>query len=389
MKLKTIDQAIVENKRVLVRCGFDVPFSSDGKIEDDERIKECVPTIENLIQRGAKVVLIAHNGRPKGKIVPKLSMKEVAIRLEELLHRRVDTAEDCVGRVVEKQVNALKPQGIVLLENLRFHKEEEENDPEFAQQLSRLGDVYVDEAFANIHRDHASMTGVAKLLPAYAGLRLQKEIEALAKIVEKPEHPFIAIIGGAKISDKIKVIRRLMDVADYVLLGGALANTILKAKGLSVGKSIVEDAMMSIAKELTLLDNRLRVPVDVVVAKDISGSAKKTIKAVANVKEDEYILDIGPDTVSLYAMIIKQAKTIVWGGPMGYFEQPPFDEGTNQIARIVSDSSAFSVAGGGDTLDSLRKSGHKEGVSFASTGGGAMLSFIEGKKLPALDLLYE
>lgn len=389
MKLKSLEEAEVKDKRVLVRCGFDVPFDEKGHIEDDERIQECIPTLQYLINQGAKVIIISHNGRPKGKVAPEFSMKLLVKRLSELLDVDVATTEDCVGDEVETAAARLHSGDVLLLENLRFHKEEQDNDQAFANNLASLADVYINEAFANIHRDHASMTKVARMLSAYAGFRLMKEVAMLSKVIENPEHPFVAIIGGAKISDKIQVIKRMLDIADYVLLGGALANTILKAMGLTVGKSLVEDEMMHIAKELSLLDNRLRVPVDVVTASEIGKDAVSTIKAVAAVGEHEYILDIGPDTVKLYEMIIKKAKTIVWGGPMGYFELNPFDAGTNEIARIVGSSDAFTVAGGGDTLDALKKSGCKEHINFTSTGGGAMLSFLEGQTLPALELLKQ
>lgn len=389
MKLRTLDQANVSGKRVLVRCGFDVAMDEEGRILDDARIRECIPTIEYLISHNAKVILCGHNGRPKGKIVKRLSMNTVAERLEQLLGRKVLKLDESIGPDIEKAAFALKDQEVLVLENLRFHAEEEANDPAFAKSLASLAELYVDEAFANIHRDHASMTGVTAFVPAYAGFRLQKEIEMLTKVVQKPEHPFVAVIGGAKISDKIKVIKKMLEVADYVLLGGALANTILKAQGISVGKSLVEDEMISIAKDLTLIDNRLRVPVDVVTAKAIEKNVPTTAKAVARVQDDEYILDIGKDTVNLYEMIVKKAKMIVWGGPMGYFEIKEFAKGTCEIARMIGQSDAFSVVGGGDTIEALDQSGYKENISFISTGGGAMLQFLQGSKLPALEAVTE
>ncbi|PIS41685.1 MAG: phosphoglycerate kinase, partial [Candidatus Kerfeldbacteria bacterium CG08_land_8_20_14_0_20_42_7] len=307
MKLRTLDQADVDGKRVFVRCGFDVPFTADGKIADDERIRECLETLRFLIDKGAHVIIASHNGRPKGKVIESLSMKLIGPHLSELLDEEVTTLSDCIGPEVKRVIAESKPREVILLENLRFHKEEKENDPEFAKELASLADVYVDEAFANLHRDHASMTGVAKLLPAYAGFRIQKEVDALSGITDNPVHPFVAIIGGAKISDKLLVIKRMLEIGDYVLLGGALANTMLKAQGMSVGKSLVEDKMMHIAHELTLTDNRLRVPVDVVTAKQIEAGVPTKKKAVANVQNDEYILDIGPDTINLYEMILREA----------------------------------------------------------------------------------
>ncbi len=387
MKLRSIEQAEVEGKRVLVRCGFDAPLDNSGRIADDCRIRECLPTIEFLIAHRAKIILCGHNGRPKGKVVPHLKMDATAIVLEQLLGRKVDKLSDCIGEEVKRHIGNMQPTSIVLLENLRFHKEEETNNPAFAKALASLADVYVDEAFPDVHREHASMVGIPALLPSYAGFRLLKEVEALSRVTSHPEHPFIAIIGGAKISDKITVIKRMLEIGDYVLLGGALANTILKAQGVSVGKSLIEEDMMEIAKELTLLDNRLRVPVDVVVAKEINANAETTFKAVANVRDDEYILDVGPDTVKLYGMMIQKAKMVVWGGPMGYYELKQFAKGTCEIAKSLADSKAYSVAGGGDTLDAIKESGFKDKISFISTGGGAMLSFLEGKTMLALTLL--
>ena len=389
MKLRTLDQADVKDKRVLVRCGFDVPFTDDGKIEDDERIRECIQTLRFLMGKGAKVIIASHNGRPKGRVVEKLSMNLISAHLSELLDENVVTLTDCIGPAVKNAIDQSNPTDVILLENLRFHAEEEANDPEFAKELASLADVYVNEAFANLHRDHASMTGVPKLLPAYAGFRVQKEVDMLSQITDNPVHPFVAIIGGAKISDKIQVIKRMLEIGDYVLLGGALANTMLKAQGVSVGKSLVEDEMMHIVNDLTLTDNRLRVPVDVVTAKEIKSGVQTHKKAVANVFDDEYILDIGADTINLYEMILRQAKTIVWGGPMGYFEVKPFDHGTCEIARIIGQCDARSVAGGGDTLDALAKSGYKDKLTFTSTGGGAMLTFLEGNNMPALELLKQ
>lgn len=389
MKLRSITTADVRGKRVLVRCGFDVPFDDNGEITDDDRIQECLPTIKHLIEQGAKVILCGHNGRPKGQVVLKLSMAKVAERLTKLLKQEVKYLNDCIGPEVTAAVTALQPGQVLLLENLRFHGAEETNGPAFAKQLADLGELYVNEAFSNIHRDHASMTGIPKLLPSYAGFRLQKEVETLANVMKHPAHPFVAVIGGAKISDKIQVIKQLLKVADHVLLGGALANNILKAQGLSVGKSLVEEKMMHVAKELTLVDTHLHVPVDVITARKIAADVLTEQKAVGSVADDEYILDIGPDTIKLFEMIIKEAKTIVWGGPMGYFELKPFAQGTFEVAKLIGQSEATSVAGGGDTVEALEQSGFKKKISFISTGGGAMLKFLEGAPLPALALLME
>lgn len=389
MDLKIIQEAEVENKKVLIRCGFDVPFDDDGEIVNDERIKECIPSIKYLVENKARVIICAHNGRPKGKIIPKLSMEKVGKRLEKLLKLPVKMVNDCIGSDVEEMVEKLLPGEILLLENLRFHIEEKENNPAFAKELASLAEIYVNDAFANSHREHASMIGVVEYLPAYAGFRLQKEIEVLSGVLDKPEKPLVAVIGGAKISDKIKVIKRFLEIADHVLIGGALANTILKAKGISIGRSIVEDEMIDFAKELLLTDTNFHLPVDVIVASRIDKDAVTEIKAAGNVDEHEYILDIGPDTIKLYENILERAKTIVWGGPMGYFELKSFAEGTIKIAKAISNSNAISVVGGGDTMEALDRAGVRKKINFISTGGGAMLKFLERSTLPALKILLK
>ena len=387
MLLRKINEAVVNNKRVLVRCGFDIPFDEKGGIADDVRIVECLETIRFLLKKHSKIIICSHNGRPEGKIIPKLSMDKVAVRLKKLLNHPVIKLQDCIGPEVERRVKTMNAGEIILLENLRFHPEEEKNNKKFATQLARLGDIYINEAFANLHRRHASMVAVAELLPAFTGFRLQKEIEVLTEILKNPTRPLVAIIGGAKISDKIRVIRRFLDIADHVLLGGALANTILKVQGISIGKSFVENEMMSLARSLPLISTKLHVPVDVVTAREATKNAKTENRAVGGVANDEYIYDIGPDTIKLFSMIIKNAGTIVWGGPMGYFELKPFAKGTIKLAKIIASSRAFSLVGGGDTVDAVDMAGCREKISFISTGGGAMLEFIEGKKLPALQAL--
>jgi len=384
MKLRSLEEADIKNKKVLIRCGFDVPFDENGDIVDDERIKECVPTFNYLLEKQAKLILMAHNGRPKGKVVKKLSMDKIGKRLEEILGKQIKKLDDCIGPQVEAEVASINQGDIIILENLRFHKEEKKNDEDFAKQLARLAEIYINEAFANAHRDHASMTGITKFLPAYAGFRLQKEIEVLSELMENPEHPFVAIIGGAKISDKIKVIKKFLETADHVLLGGALANTILQAQGVSIGKSLVEKGMADVANQLPLTNVHLHVPVDVMVADKIAENVDAEKKAVGNVSDEEYILDIGPDTIKLYDMVISKAKTVIWGGPMGYFEIGSFSKGSFEVAESICRSQAMSVVGGGDTLEVLDRVGCKESIKFISTGGGAMLEFLEGTQLPAL-----
>ncbi len=389
MKMNSVQEVNVFEKKVLLRAGFDVTMDEQGGIINDQRIKECLPTLEYLLQQKAKVIICSHNGRPKGRKVEKLSMASTAKRLSELLKRPVKKLDDCVGEEVTRAVLSMSAGDVILLENLRFHAEEERNDDTFAKALANLADIYVNEAFANCHREHASMVGVTKYLPAYAGFRLQKEIETLSEVLQHPARPLVAIIGGAKISDKIKVIKKMTEIADHVLIGGALANTILKAKGMAIGKSLVEDKMMDMARELSLTSTHLHVPVDVVTALTISESAATSTRAVGSVADDEYILDIGPDTLKLFDMIIRQAKMVVWGGPMGYFEIKSFAEGTRHIARTICQSGAISVVGGGDTIDALNQTGCQDKISFVSTGGGAMLEFLEGKLLPGIKPLIK
>jgi len=389
MELNNINEVEVKGKRVLIRCGFDVPFDEEGNIVEDERILQCIPTIKYLAEKGAKCILCSHNGRPKGKIIPKLSMDKVAEKLQELMEIKVRKAQDCIGSSLEETVSEMQPGDILLLENLRFNPGEEKNDPEFVKQLASLADVYVNEAFANSHRRHASMVGVTKILPSYAGFRLIEEINTLSGVFDNPGRPLVAVVGGVKISDKIKVIQRFIDTADHVLIGGALANTILKAKGVSIGKSIIEEEMMDVAKSLPLTDTRLHVPVDVLVAKKIDKDAKVTKKAAGNVEDDEYILDIGPDTIKLYEMIIKQANDVVWGGPMGFFEIKTFSKGSVSVAKAICKNVPHSIVGGGDTMEVISMAKCGKQISFVSTGGGAMLEFLGTNTLPAIESLIK
>ncbi|MDD5039714.1 MAG: phosphoglycerate kinase [Patescibacteria group bacterium] len=390
MELRSVRKANVADKRVLVRCEFNVPLDDTGSITDDTRIQVCLPTLQYLLQQKAKLVLSAHLGRPKGEPGDeKFSLRPVAVRLGELLGKPVMMLSDCVGPDVEKAVMAMMPGDIIMLENLRFHKEEKKGNPEFAKALATLGELYVNEAFGVCHREDASMLGVTEHLPSYAGLRLEQEVSELSSVLESPQKPLVALVGGAKISDKIKVIKKFLEIADHVCLGGALANNILKAKGMAIGKSIFEEEMMDVAKELALVDTRLHVPVDVVTAKKIATGVPTEIKAAGNVSDDEYILDIGPDTVRLYSMVIAKAKVVVWGGPMGYYELNEFARGTKEVATALSTSGARTIIGGGDTLDAVKRAGCLDKVSFASSGGGAMLKLLEGNGLPAINPLIE
>lgn len=384
MRLKTLKNIRVKGKKVLLRAGFDVPFDKSGKIEDDERICESLPTIKYLFRNKAKVIIISHNGRPEGKYIKKLAMDAVARRLSQLLRQKVDKLSDCIGREVEDFIKKMKPGQVVLLENLRFHKEEEGNELIFAKKLARLGDLYVNDAFSNSHRQHASMSAVTRYLPSYAGFLVEKEVKALSEILYRPKHPFVAIVGGAKISDKLKTIINLFHKTDAMLIGGALANTILKAHGLQVGKSLIEADMVAKIRKLDLTDVRLKIPVDVVVSDRISASSKAWFRPAGAVRKNEIILDIGQDTLNLFKAIIAKARQIVWAGPMGYFEISKFSRGSFEIAKALAKSKAETCAGGGDTLHVLEKLGLKNKFSFVSTGGGAMLKFLEGKILPGI-----
>jgi phosphoglycerate kinase len=391
--MRTLDDLDVQGKRVLVRVDYNVPLDEHGRITDDTRIRATLPTIRALLDRGAAVVLMSHLGRPRGKPNPSMSLRPVAARLSELLGRPVKMLDDCVGPAVEAAVKALAPGEVALLENLRFHGEEEANDPAFARQLAALGDVYVNDAFGAAHRAHASTEGVARLLPSAAGLLMQREVEALSRVLHQPEPPVVIILGGAKISDKIGVIRNLLGRANAILIGGGMANTFLKAQGREIGRSLVEPDKVAEARQL--LDEAaargvtLALPVDVVVAPRVSADAPRRTVPVDQVGADDLILDIGPRTVEAFRAHIAGAKTIVWNGPAGVFEVEPFAAGTRAIARAVADSGAFSLVGGGDSVAAIEQAGLADRISHVSTGGGAALEFLEGQALPGVKVLEE
>jgi phosphoglycerate kinase len=392
MNKKTIRDIDVQGKRVLVRVDFNVPVK-EGQVGDDTRIRAALPTIQYLLERGAAVVLMSHLGRPKGKVDDKLRMAPVGARLGELLGRPVQTLRDCIGPEVEATVGAMKPGDIVLLENLRFHPEEEKNDHAFAGQLARLGEIYVNDAFGTAHRAHASTEGVAHYLPAVAGLLMERELDALGKALEDPERPFVVILGGAKISDKIGVIRNLLGTADALLIGGGMANTFLKAKGYAVGDSLVEDESLVTAKEI--LDEvcdcgvEFLLPVDAVVADRFDAAAAHRKVPVDQVPTGWRILDIGPRTVDMFRDALVGAKLVVWNGPMGVFEFPAFAVGTKAVAQAVADSGAYSVVGGGDSVAALHELGVADKIGHLSTGGGASLEFLEGRALPGVEILLD
>lgn len=396
----SIQDLNLDGERVFMRVDFNVPLSEDSRVTDDTRIRETLPTIEYALRKGARLILASHLGRPKGKPNPKMSLKPAAERLRILLDQQlgrscnVGFAPDCIGLAAEEMAGRLEKGQTLLLENLRFHAEEEANDEKFSRQLAALADVYVDDAFGSAHRAHASTVGVTHFLnKAAAGLLMQKELEFLGKAVSNPDKPFVAIIGGAKVSDKIEVIRNLLTKVDALLIGGAMAYTFLKAQGEQVGKSLVEDDKLELAKELLTEAQRrgvrLLLPRDHLVADKMDGAAASSV-ATANqgIPADKMGLDIGPETVATFASEIAKAKTIVWNGPMGVFEMPPFAKGTMKIAQAVAaNSKATSIVGGGDSVAAVQQSGVAGKITHISTGGGASLEFLEGKNLPGVEAL--
>ncbi len=378
----------LKGKRVFMRVDFNVPLAPGGsEITSDKRIRAAVPTIQYALEHGAGVVLASHLGRPKGKPNPEMSLKPVAARLAELLGRMVAMAPDCVGSRVEAMLP--KPGEVLLLENLRFHPEEEKNDPEFSKQLARLCNVYVNDAFGSAHRAHASTVGMVAYVPqAAAGLLMEKELEYLTKATKNPARPCVAILGGAKVSDKIQVIQNMMKVVDQLLIGGAMAYTFLRAKGEPTGKSLVEQDRIEMARELMASGgDKLMLPVDHVAAAEMKAGLPSQV--VDRIPDGMMGLDIGPRTVAAYSKVIAGAKTIIWNGPMGVFEMPPFDAGTVAIAKAVADSGAVSVVGGGDSEKAVKAAGVADKISHISTGGGASLEFLAGIELPGVAALVQ
>lgn len=395
MPKQTVRDIIVQGKRVLVRVDFNLPQDPmTGRISDDTRIHASLPTIHYLIDQKSKIVLCSHWGRPDGKVVESLRMAPVAKRLSELISQPVAVAPDCVGPGVEKMAASLKPGEILFLENLRFHKEEEKNDPGFAQSLAKLGEVFVNDAFGATHRAHASTAGVARYLPAVAGFLLEKELEMLGKALNNPSHPFASIIGGAKVSDKIAVLNNIMTKVDVLLIGGGMANTFLAAQGYSVGQSLLEADKLSFARELLEKAKargvRLLLPEDVVVAEKLDAASQTQTVPVSKVPPSAKIGDIGPQTIASYSLELKKCNTVIWNGPLGIFELPPFAAGTQAIARVLSTlKGATTVVGGGSTAEAVESLGLADKITHVSTGGGASLEFMEGKVLPGVEVLLE
>ncbi len=386
MTMRSVAEAAVRNKRVLVRVDFNVPLR-DGDILDDTRIRAALPTIRDLIDRGASVVLLTHLGRPKGKVDAKFSVAPVAVRLRELLGQPVATVDAVTGPAAEHAAAALKPGEVLLLENTRFDPGEEANDPNLAEAFSRLGDLYVNDAFGAAHRAHASTAGVANMLPAYAGFLLLQEEAVLSRLLREPERPFVAILGGAKVSDKLAVLGQLLTRVDALLLGGGMANTVLMALGHNIGASLAEPDLLDEGRQLLATAEergiRLMLPTDVVVASTID-SVITHVVLPDGVSSGQAIFDIGPGTVQTYCDQIARARTIFWNGPMGVFEQPQFASGTLEIARCMAAANAFTVVGGGDSIAAVEAAGVADQIDHISTGGGASLELLEGRTLPGI-----
>lgn len=391
MDKKTVRDLDVAGKKVLVRVDFNVPLNDKGEITDDTRITASLPTIQYLLEQKAAVILMAHLGRPKGQVKPELSLAPVAKHLGKLLGKKILFAPDCVGEAAQAAASKLKPGHILLLENLRFHKEEEKNDMDFAEKLASLADMYVNDGFGVSHRAHASVEGVTHFLPAAAGFLLEKEIQYVGQAVTNPLHPFVAIIGGAKVSDKIGVISNLLDKVDTLLIGGGMANTFLAAQGYKMGKSLVEEDKLDLAKELLAKAKKNKVnmllPTDLVMAAAFAPDAEHVTEKVKNLNQAYMALDIGAETSKAYAEALADAKMIVWNGPMGVFEMDAFCKGTEAVAKAVAKSRATSIVGGGDSVAAIEKLGLGKRITHISTGGGASLEYLEGKVLPGVAAL--
>ncbi len=392
MAITCIDEIEIAGKHLFIRVDFNVPLGDDGEVQDDTRITAALPTIRYAVEKGARVILASHLGRPKGEVVPEMSLSPVSRRLSELLGQEVVMAPDCVGEEVTALVAKMEEGAILLLENLRFHPEETDNDPEFAKQLAALADIYVNDAFGTVHRAHASVEGIAHHMKvAVCGLLMKKEIEYLVNALASPEHPFVAILGGAKVSDKIGVIKNLMGKVDTILIGGGMAYTFLRAKGYEVGRSLVEDDKLQVAKGLLKEAQEgtvdLHLPLDHVVAEEFTPDAEHKVVTNKEIPPGWTAMDIGPQTIAAFSEVIKGAKTIVWNGPMGVFEVTAFAKGTEEVAKAVVASGALSIVGGGDSVSALRSLGLADKVTHISTGGGASLELLEGKTLPGLAVL--
>ncbi|MBE9513900.1 MAG: phosphoglycerate kinase [Chloroflexi bacterium] len=394
MQKKDVVDVEVGGKRILLRVDFNVPLDmSTGAIKDDSRIRASLPTIKYLLDHRAKVILCSHLGRPGGRVDEGLRMKPVAQHLSQLINLTVDVAPDCVGSEVEERTRELREGSILLLENLRFHPEEEANKAWFARDLARLADIYVNDAFGTAHRAHASTVGVAKHLPAVAGFLMEKELVVMSELLGAPRRPFACVIGGAKVSDKMGLIQNMLRRVDILLIGGGMAATLLKAQGYEVGRSLVEDDRLDLAREL-LTDAReqkvaMLLPVDVLVAREIKAEAESEIVPIANIHPSSQIVDVGPETTELFSRQLVKCQMVMWNGPMGIYEIPRFSEGTRSLVRLLSTLTAITVVGGGSSADIVREMGLGEKMTHVSTGGGATLEFLEGATLPGVEALLD
>lgn len=393
MAKKTIEDIQVKGKRVLVRCDFNVPMDENKVITDENRLRGALPTIKYLMEHGARVILCSHLGRPKGEFNMKYSLKPVAKRLSEMLGVEVKMADDVIGPSAKALAASLKDGEVMLLENVRFHKEEEKNDPDFAKALASYADIYVNDAFGTAHRAHASTAGVADYLPAVAGFLIGKELSIMGKALDNPERPFVAILGGRKVSDKIGVINNLLEKVDTLIIGGAMSYTFFKAMGLNIGNSLVEEDKLELAKQLLAKAEakgiKMLLPVDCVLADDFNADAKMLTVDYDKIPDGWEGMDIGPKTRELYAQAIKPAKTVIWNGPMGVFEFPRFAEGTKAVAKALSECTGTTIIGGGDSAAAVEQLGFADKITHISTGGGASLEFLEGLELPGVAALND
>ncbi|MBG9794767.1 phosphoglycerate kinase [Paenibacillus dendritiformis] len=392
MNKKSVRDIDVKGKRVFVRVDFNVPLE-DGKITDDTRIRETLPTIQYLAEQGAKIILASHLGRPKGEVVESMRLTPAANRLSELLGKPVKKLDESIGEQVQAEINRMNDGDIVVLENVRFHKGEEKNDPELAKAFAALADVYVNDAFGAAHRAHASTEGIAHHLPAVSGLLMEKELSVLGKALSNPERPFTSIIGGSKVKDKIDVINKMLEISDNVIIGGGLAYTFFKAQGYEIGKSLCDNEKLDVAlgfmEKAKQLGKKFYLPVDIVVTDDFSADANTKVVSVDEIPADWEGIDIGPKTREIYADVIKNSKLIVWNGPMGVFEIEPFSHGTRAVAQACAETEGYTVIGGGDSAAAVEKFHLKDKMDHISTGGGASLEFMEGKQLPGVVALND
>ncbi len=388
---RTVKDVDVSHKRILLRVDYNVPVDKNNNITDDSRIRASLPTVKYLLEHNAKIIICSHFGRPKGKVVETMRLAPEAQKLAELLGQPVQALKDCIGTEVENTVSKMKDRDVVLLENLRFHPQEEANDPAFARSLANLADIYVDDAFGASHRSHASVTGVAQYLPAVAGLLMEKELIFLGRLLENPARPFVAVMGGAKVSDKLGVIQNILDRVDVLLIGGGMAANFLKAQGLDVGASPVETDKLDYTKEMIRRaqsnSTRLILPTDVVVAEKLEEGAPSKIVSIKEIPANELIADIGPVTADQFTQEIKKSKTVFWNGPMGVFEIEAFAQGTRKVAQAMAESQAVTVVGGGSSAEAVQEMGLVGKMTHVSTGGGASLELLEGKELPGVAVL--